>query len=108
MKFEISGSDELVRKLEDLGQAAESLQGEHSVSLESLFPDEFISTHTEYATLEDFLASSGFDTSSQEAFEAISADEWDAYVKSESDFSSWQEMMESAVVLWVSNHLGLA
>lgn len=106
MKFEIRGSDELVRKLEDLGQAAESLQGEHSVSLETLFPNEFISDHTDFATLEEFLASSEFELSSQEAFEAIPDEAWDEFVKSASDFSSWQEMMESAVVLWVSSNLG--
>jgi len=105
MKFEIRGSDELVRKLEDLGQAAESLQGEHSVSLETLFPDEFISNHTDFATLEELLASSEFELSSQEAFEAIPDEAWDEFVKSASDFSSWQEMMESAVVLWVSSNL---
>jgi hypothetical protein len=107
MKFEIRGSDELIHKIDDFEQAAESLQGEHSVSLESLFPDEFISAHTNFPTLEGFLTSSEFDISSQEAFEAVPDDEWDEFVKSESDFSSWQEMMEAAVALWVSNNLDL-
>jgi hypothetical protein len=63
--------------------------------------------HRNTHSVDQFLTSSGFDTSTQEAFEAIPDDEWDQYVRSVSDFPNWQPMLEEAASEWVVSQLGL-
>jgi hypothetical protein len=103
----ISGFDEFSKKLNQLAQNAEELGNTKSASLTEILSSEFISQHTRFANVGDLLEAGGFDASTQSAFEAIPQDQLDAFINSESPFSSWKEMLNTAGAAWAKRKLGL-
>ena len=95
--MEIKGLDEVQRELSRLAEKAHKLEGTHSVSAAELLAPAFIQAHTrQYDTAQEWFDASPFRVESSEDFAAIPDAEWDAYVRSTTDFSSWQEMLEDA------------
>ncbi len=92
--------DDLIRKIEDL-------DGSHQIPFSDLFTVEFMLLNTEYSSISEMIAASGFSVQSSEDFANIPDGEWDRHVRQHSRFVSWEEMKGSAVKLWVSGKLGL-
>ncbi len=107
MKFEMHGFDELQRKLEDLQQRIARLQGEHKVPFDKLFPPEFMRRYTKHASIQTMFAASRWKVETQDDFAAIPDDERDAFIRRETQFGSWKEMMGKAVEDYVGRELGL-
>ena len=99
--------DDVLRKLRDLQRKAERLDGEHSVTLSELFPDEFMLRNTEFSTIDELFASSGFKIESEEDFESIPEDRLEIYISEHTRFKSWNEMKTAAANEWAKNQLGL-
>lgn len=72
------------------------VDGTHTYTFKELFNDEFVSQHTKFSSISDFLEPSGLDFSSQEAFRNIDISALDKYISENSDFSSWEEMKSVA------------
>lgn len=106
LKFELKGFKEVERRLDDLRRRAEALDGTHSIPLAELFPVDFLTKYTQFASLEDMFQASGFAVESQKDFEKIPDDEWDNFIKSRTRFSSWKEMLETAFEEWTDHKLG--
>jgi hypothetical protein len=87
MKFEIEmrGFDELRRKYEDLQRQAAGLQGRHKAPLDKLFPPQFMRRYTMRGSFQAMLAESRWKVATPEDFAAIPDDEWDAFVRQETD-----------------------
>jgi len=66
-----------------------------------------MSRNTQHATFSAFLEASGFMVESQADFEAIPDEEWDQFVRANSRFSSWEEMLQEAGQEWLKGKLGL-
>lgn len=96
----------LSKKLGQLANNARDLGNTKSASLTEILTPEFISRHTSFSNAEEFFEASGFDVSSQTAFEAVPEDEFDKFVSSVSSFSSWREMLNSAGAEWAKRKLG--
>lgn len=94
--------EDLLSKLRDLSRRAEQLNGEHRVPLNELFPDEFLLRHTEFPSFSQLLSASGFVVENPEDFAAIPADQWNAFVRSRTRFSSWDEMLREATKDWAT------
>jgi len=107
VKFEMHGFDELQRKLEDLQRRMERLQGKRKVPLDTLFPPEFMKRYTKHAGIQDMFTASPWKVETQGDLAAIPDDEWDAFVRQETQFPSWKEMMGKAVGEYVRGELGL-
>lgn len=105
-KSSVSGFDEINKELEKLAKNADKLSKKKSVSFEELFTDAFIKRRTKCSSLSDFISESGFDWSSQKAFEAIPDDQLDDFVRSVSKFKSFQEMMDEAGEEYVKKQMG--
>ena len=105
--FKIEGLDELQNKLDNLAKKAEALDGEHSVPVSELLTDSFISSHTNFQTLDEMFNASGFNIEIQEDFAAIPDDEWDKFISSISSFENWQSMLGAAGQEWAKKQLGL-
>jgi hypothetical protein len=105
--MKIQGLDELTKKLDTLAKSANDLDGTHNVSLTDVLTPSFVSKHTRFANADQLFEASGFNCDSQEAFEAVPVDELDAFIKSESSFDSWQDMLSSAGQEWALGKLGL-
>ncbi|MNH75605.1 hypothetical protein D3C73_278490 [compost metagenome] len=104
--FKMDGFDELERQMKKMQKAAKDLEEESEVSFEILFNETFMAKYTSRRSFDDFLTYGGFIVNSQEGFEAIPDDEFDAYVKKETKFDSWEEMQETAMGEYVAKQLG--
>lgn len=106
MKFEMSGFDELNKKLKDMEKAAKELDGENEVSFGELFNNSFMKKYTNSENVQVFFDNSGFKTDTDEEFEAIDQAELDSYVQSNSKFNTWEEMKGKAGEEYVVKKLG--
>jgi hypothetical protein len=99
--------EDALRKLRDLQRKAEQLDGEHSVSFNELFPDEFMLRNTEFPSVGSMFEASGFKVESSEDMAAIPDEEWDKFVQERTRFASWDEMKSAAVQEWAARRMGL-
>lgn len=102
-----NGFKDLEKQLNKMSKAAEKLNRENEVPFEDLFTDNFISTNTNFPTMEAFANASGLDFSNQESFEAIDDSVLDNFVSSNSKFDSWEDMLGTAGETWFAKKLGL-
>lgn len=107
ISMQLDGFDDLQKKLNDIAMRAEALEGEHEVSFEALFTTTFMSANTKFTSFNDLLDASPFQVNSVEDFKAIPDDEFDAYISTVTNFSSWEEMQEEATIQYTINQLGI-
>lgn len=105
--MKIHGLDELGKTLRGIADNARELDGRHSVSLDDLLTPEFVARNTRFANADELFNAGGFSASSQEEFEAIPDEMLDAFVRAQSPFDSWQEMLSAAGGEWAKRKLGL-
>lgn len=91
--------DETIKQLRRVQENIQKVEGTHTYSFKEIFNDDFVSSHTRYSNISDFLEHSGLDFSSQEAFQNIDIEKLDKYISKNSDFSSWEEMKITAAKL---------
>ena len=106
MSFKINGLDDFSKRLQELQRNAEELDGTHSVTLETLFPDFFMLKNTNFATITEMFEKSGFSFEGQEEFEALPEDQLDEFVQKNTRFATWTEMKQTAGAEWVQKKLG--
>ena len=83
----------------EMREAAKAASGE--LELDQLFPPNFMSGNTEYATFSDFMTAGGYDAKTQEEFDALPPDdEFEKHIQVHTDFDSWEEMQHSATALF--------
>lgn len=83
------GLDKLLKNMKEL-------EGSRQVSLGELMGPTFISAHSRFASLEELLAASGFKVETKEDFTAIPDEEWDVFIRENTDFESWVDMQRAA------------
>lgn len=105
--LKITGLDKLQRQLRDLSNRARALDGTHQVPFDELFSPDFMQRHSSHADFESLLKAGGYEVNSQEDFEAIPDEEWEEHIRRHTQFSSWQEMQETAAGAWMTKKLGL-
>jgi hypothetical protein len=81
------------------------LDGSHRVPLGELFNPAFMRGCSRFGTFQELLDASPFTVRSAEDFKAIPDAEWDAHVRQNTRYSSWQEMRQAAVVEWTKARL---
>ncbi|HID30656.1 MAG TPA: hypothetical protein EYP19_11710 [Desulfobacterales bacterium] len=104
--LKITGLNVLNKKLEDLANKTEALDGKHNVPLNELLTPAFVSKHTRFENVNEMFNASGFKIETQEDFAAIPDDEWDQFIRSISPFPDWQAMLREAGKEWVVKKLG--
>lgn len=105
MKIQIKGFDKLQKQLKDLEQRAKSLDGEHQVSFEELFPGEFMRRHTNFESIAEMLEAGGFEVKTTEDFKKIPDAEWDAFISKRTRFANWKEMQGTAAKQYFAKKL---
>lgn len=96
--IDTSGLDKLSKKLD-------SLSKERHVPMGEILTDAFISRHSRFNSLDNFMSECGIHNS--EEFEAFPDVEMDKFVKANTKFSTWQEMLSSAGAEYYKKQLGL-
>lgn len=94
MSVEIEGLDDLEAELKGLAEGIERAGGE--IPMTDLFTDEFMKSFTQFDSLGAFFDGSPWSVRSESDFDAIPADEFDAYIEGSTNFDSWDTMVRVA------------
>lgn len=102
MTFKLDGFDELLKGLENLEKQAQELDGKQ-IPINDLLNVSFMKKYTSFSNIDGFLEAGGF---SQEDSETIPDDELDVYVRKNTNFDSWDDMLTAAYEEYISEHFG--
>lgn len=105
--FDISGLEELQKRLEDLAKGAEELDGEHEVPFGEIFPPSFMKRYTTFESIEKMVEASGYKVENAEDFKAIPETAWDSFVRQRTKFDNWSDMIGKAGEEWTTRQLGI-
>lgn len=106
MSIKITGLDELQRKLRALSERTEAIGGEHSVPIGDLLTPTFLAGCTLFNSADELFEKSGFKVETQADFEAIPDDDWEGFVRGNTSFASWKEMLQAAGARWAEDKIG--
>lgn len=84
---------------------AKKLEQTETIPFTELFNNEFMSLNTNCSSFEDFIEKSEFTINNQEDFNNLNEQELDTYVRQNSKFNSWSEMMSEATSKYISKNL---
>jgi hypothetical protein len=107
MSIKVTGLEQLQKKLNDLKNKVESISSERSVPISELLTPDFLATCSTFSSAAEMFERSGFNVESQEDFAAIPDDPWDDFIRSNTSFLSWREMLQAAGAAWAKNKLDL-
>jgi hypothetical protein len=107
MSIKITGLEEFHKKLDDLKNKVESISGQQSIPLNELLTPDFLATCSTFSSAEEMFERSGFKVESQEDFAAIPDEPWDDFIRSNTSFFNWREMLQAAGAAWAKAKLNL-
>lgn len=105
--IKITGFDKLEKQLKQMEKGARELSKTKKISFSELFPSSFMQKYTSFSSMDELPDSSGFKVEPREDFEAIPEDEFDKHIAKNTHFSSWEDMLDKATSLYLTNKLGL-
>lgn len=100
--IKINGLDELENEFNRLLKNAEKFDSTVNVPFDQVFNPEFMTKHTKFNTISDFFDATPFDSSN---FDEIDDSDLDVFVKQNTTFPNWQEMLGEASEIWTENQL---
>lgn len=100
------GSKKLKTMILKQMEATISVPGDPNLTLEDLFPGQFMRENTEYEDFDTFLDESPCEYDPAADVSEILGPKLDDFVMSHSNFGSWQQMRQQAEVKWMNEHLG--
>ncbi|MCF6161938.1 hypothetical protein [Furfurilactobacillus milii] len=105
MSVNTDGFDDLSKKLEDMKQRAQKLQGENTVTFNELFNQGFMSEHTngKFPTIDELVSFGGFD---HMEFSDIPDAPWDKLIAEQTDCPNWDDLYKSAMQTYVQHRMG--
>jgi hypothetical protein len=105
MSIKVTGLQQFHQQLENLKNKIESLSGEQSIPLNELLTPDFLATCSTFSSAEEMFERSGFKVESQEDFAAIPDEPWDDFIRRNTSFFNWREMLQAADTAWAKNKL---
>lgn len=105
--FKLEGTDKLIKKIEDMKQRAQELNGTHILKSNEIFTSEFMNNYTEYSSIDELFKASGFKVESNEDLDKIPVDELDQFIRGHTEFPTWKEMITKAGAEYFKHKLGL-
>lgn len=107
MSFKVTGLDAFQKKLTDLKNKVESISGERSIPLNELLTPDFLAACSTFSSAEELFERSGFKVESQEDFAAIPDEPWDEFIRANTSYFNWKEMLQAAGAAWTKAKLDL-
>lgn len=86
-----------MKGLEKLKNNLKKLDGERQVGLDEIMTPEFLSSCSNFSSLEQLFSASGFVIKNREDFKAIPDDDWEKFIVSHTTFESWKSMQKAAL-----------
>ena len=103
--MKIKGLDKLGKQLKTLEKNARKLQGTHNIEFSILFNERFMHKNTNFDNIYDFFENAGLKIKSQEDFEELEEIELNRAVIGFTNFDSWQDMLDKAVLEYADSML---
>ncbi|AKB56849.1 hypothetical protein [Methanosarcina barkeri] len=105
MTTRVKGFDEIHKNLEKILNKAEEIDGSQ-VPLDELLTDSFIKRYTTFETAQNFI--DAYDKSPNVDFLLIDKthEEFNHFIKENTSFENWNEMLNKAYTYWVRKNLG--
>jgi|GEM_PF-1306936 len=104
IKVDTKEVEDTLKKLE---KKTKELEKRKEIPLNELMTNDFVRKHTTHDTFESFAIESGLISKGEEITEEIlNSDEFNEYVKNNTSFDSWQNMLENASVEYIQKQLG--
>ena len=98
----ITGLDKLQKKLEKSAKQLKKLEGNQNIPIQELLNQNFLKKYTDFNTLDEILDK--FSITTNEDIDN-NIEQLDNEVKTNSNFSTWQEMLEKAAVEYLETQL---
>lgn len=92
--------DEFSKRIKQLRQNAKEISGDNEVSFAELFPDSFMEKYTDFSTMQEMVDAGGINEPND-----IGKPEWSDFVAAHSQFTSWDEMFNTAGTKWIERKL---
>ena len=105
IELKIVGLDEFGKQLETLEKNTKKLQGTHNIEFSILFNEKFMHKNTNFDNIYEFFENAGLKIKSQEDFEELEEIELDRAVIEFTNFDSWQDMLDKAVLEYMDSML---
>jgi len=106
MGIKMKGFDDFRKKLKQMQNATKDLEKGVSVSFDELFHEGFMRKYTNFTSIDEFFDKSPFEIQTEEDFDKIDINQFDEYIRNNTQFSSWEEMKGKAGTEWVAKKLG--
>jgi hypothetical protein len=101
----VTEPEDFQRKLEEMAEKARRKHG-FKISLEELMSAQFISRCSTHASITELFAAFPSKLDSLGGFNSIPDSEWDAFIRSQTSFKSWEEMENAAWLEWACQQNG--
>ncbi len=82
IEFDDSGLKKLKKKLEEMPETQKVP-----------FPPELVRKYTDYKSMEDLIAASGFSAEQIRSFQDNANEQWEQFIRSHTRFDSWRDFM---------------
>ena len=102
-----NGLKDLSKRLATLAENAKNLDGQHSIPVVELLSSSFVAACSRFQSAEELFNASSFKIESPEDFQAIPDHEWDVFIKENTNYQNWSEMLQAAAAIWTKKKLGL-
>lgn len=106
MGSNITGLDQLQKRLKNLERKAGELDGS-SVPMTEVITPEFLQGCSRFSSLEEMIDARGFSVESQEDFTAIPDEQWDEFISANTSYDSWRAMLDAAGAEYAKKEFGL-
>lgn len=93
--IKIKGLDKIQKKIKESSEQLKKLEGTKNISIEELLNPSFLKKYTNFNNLDEILDK--FSVTTNEDIDN-NIEQLDSTVKANSNFSTWQEMLEKALV----------
>ena len=103
--MKIKGLDKLQKKIKKLEKNIKKMDGYNSIPFNELFSYEFMSENTNFDSIADFFRGSGIEANTQKEFQELDERILDDAVVRFTKYSSWDEMIHEAGVIYVHKQL---
>jgi len=94
--IKIKGLDKAQRELKKLQSELEKMEGTHIIPMEEVLNPDFMIRFTNFSSFDDLIEKSGYTVETEEDFERIPDKEWDEFISANTQFLSWQDMLDLA------------
>ena len=100
----MTGLDAFEKRLRDYERRLKNLHRTSKLTMKDLLTARFLKKCSKFKSLQDLIAASTFRIDGESSFETIPA-QWDAFIRTNTSYASWEEMRQAAADEWIEKHL---